>query len=117
MWDATKQERLDALRHREQESALTDEQRHTLEQLLHELEQEEWRRLSPALERLRQEHVRLQQQCSGGRIQTAVLAAIAERQADLLARAKAQVTGLLNEQAILESELDRALNQPSSDTR
>jgi Mg2+ and Co2+ transporter CorA len=117
MWDAAKQEEFDELRHRQQESALTDEERQTLEQFLYELDQEEWRALGPELERLRQERVQLQQQCTGTRTQNAVLTAIAERQADLMARAKGQLTILVNEQAILNSELERALGQSSSDAR
>ena len=101
MWNAAKQEQLDALRHREQQSALSDEERQVLERLLYESEQEEWCTLGPELERLRQEQVQLQQQCSSARTQNTVLGAIAERQADLMARAKAQLSILLNEQAIL----------------
>jgi hypothetical protein len=117
MWDATKQLEFDELRHREQESTLTDEERQTLEQLFCELEQEEWRTLGPELERLRQEQLHLQQKCSSSRTQNAVFAALAERQADLMARAKAQLSILLNEQAILNSELEHALGQSLSNVR
>jgi len=55
MWDTAKQQQLDELRQREQEGTLTDEERRALEQLLHELEQEEWSTLRSAPERLRQE--------------------------------------------------------------
>lgn len=117
MWDAAKQKEFDELRHREQESALTDEERQTLEQFLYELDQEEWRALGPELERLRQERVQLQQQCSTARTQNTVLAAIADRQADLMVRAKGQLSTLFNEQASLNSELERALGQSLSDAR
>lgn len=117
MWDAAKQDEFDELRHREQESALTDEERKTLEQLLYEMDQEEWRALGPELERLRQEQGQLQLQCSSTRTQNTVLTAIAERQADLMARAKGQLSILVNEQASLNSELERALGQSSSDAR
>ena len=117
MWDAAKQDEFDELRHRDEESALTDEERRTLEQLLYEMDQEEWRALGPELERLRQERVELQQQCSSTRTQNTVLTAIAERQADLMARAKGQLSILVNEQASLNSELERALGQSSSDAR
>lgn len=83
MWDAAKQESFDELRHREQESALTDEERKTLEQFLYELDQEDWRALGPELERLRQERVQLQQQCNSTQMQNAVLA---EQLARLLER-------------------------------
>ena len=117
MWDAAKQEKFDELRHLEQETALTDQQRRTLEQLFHELEQEEWRALGPELERLRQKKVQLHQQSSNTRTQNGALAAIAERQADLMVRAKAQLSIMLNEQAILNSELEHALRESLSDAR
>lgn len=117
MWDAAKQKEFDELRHRDQESGLTDEERQTLEQFLYELDQEEWRALGPELERLRQKRVQLQQQCSHARTQNTALAAIEERQADLMARAKGQLSILFNEQAILNSELERALGQSLSDAR
>jgi hypothetical protein len=117
MWDPAKQEKFDELRHREQQTALTDEERQTLEQLFCELEQEESDALSPELERLRQRQLHLRQQCSNTLTQNAVLTAITERKADLMARAKAQLTLLLNEQAALNSEMERALGQSSTDAR
>lgn len=117
MWDPAKQEKFDELRHREQETALTDEEQQTLEQLFSELEQEETDALGPEVERLRQRQLHLQQQCSSTRTQNAALTAINERQADLMARAKAQLTRLLNEQAALNSEMERALGQSSRDPR
>ena len=60
MWDEAKQQQLNELRRRELESSLTDEEKCTLEQLLYELEQEEWERVRPALGRLRAEQAELQ---------------------------------------------------------
>ena len=117
MWDAAKQEAFDALRHREQQAVLTDEERRTLEELLYELEQEEQRALGPQLDRLSQEQRMLQQECGYVRRQNDALESIAERQADLMARAKSQLSVLLNEQAVLNSELQHALGQSLSDTR
>lgn len=117
MWDPAKQEKFDELRHREQEVALTDEERQTLEQLFSELEREESEALGAELEHLRQRQLHLQQQCSSTRTQNAALTAINERKADLMARAKAQLTLLLNEQAVLNSEMDQALGQSSTDAR
>ena len=117
MWDAAKQEQFDALRDRGEKSTLTDDERQTLEHLFYELEQEEWRALGPALERLRQEKIQLQQQWSSAQTQNALLAAIAERQADLKARAKAELAMLLNEQATLNNEIEHALGQSLSDAR
>ncbi len=59
MWNETKQQQLNELQRREAESALVDEERHTLEQLLYELEQEEWQTLNPSLARLRDEQAEL----------------------------------------------------------
>lgn len=60
MWDTAKQQRFDELRRRERTGTLTDGERRILEQLLHEIEQEEWATLQPALQRLRQEQKQLQ---------------------------------------------------------
>lgn len=117
MWDPAKQENFDELRHREQETVLTDEEQQTLEQLFCELQQEESDALAPELERQRQRQLNLQQQCSSRRTQNAALTAITERQADLMERAKAQLTLLLNEQAVLNSEMERALGQSLTDAR
>jgi len=59
MWNETKQQQLNELQRREAESALADEERHTLEQLLYELEQEEWQTLNPSLARLHDEQAEL----------------------------------------------------------
>lgn len=117
MWDPAKQEKFDELRHRQQEDPLTDKERQTLEQLFCELEQEESDALGPELERLRQRRLQLQQQSNNTRAQNAALTVITERKADLMARAKAQLTLLLNEQAVLNSEMERALGQSSPDVR
>jgi hypothetical protein len=79
MWGAVKQQQLDELRRREQEGTLTDEERRVLEQLLHEIEQEEWATLQPALERLRQEQKQLQEEYGRLRTENTILAALAER--------------------------------------
>ncbi len=107
MWDDAKQERLNELRRREQEGVLTDEERQSLERLLHELEQEEWATLGPALERLREEQRQLQEECGRVRLQDTVLSALAERQEDLLRRARVQLAGLLSEHEILKAEYER----------
>lgn len=91
MWDTNKQQQLDALQQREGASGLTPDERQQLSQLLHELEQEEGQTLRPALQQMRAEQSQLQQDKATLQAQNAVLAAIAERQADLLARAKAQL--------------------------
>lgn len=107
MWDEEKQGRLNELRRREQEGVLTDEERQALEHLLHELEQEEWAILRPALDRLREEQRQLQEECGRLRFQDTVLSALAERQEDLLRRARVQLAGLLSEHEMLKAEYER----------
>ncbi|MCI0487046.1 MAG: hypothetical protein L0229_10655 [Blastocatellia bacterium] len=114
MWDTIKQQQLNELLQREQETALTDGERRTLEQLLYELEQEEWNSLRPALDRMRQEQAQLQEKRASLQTQNALLAALAERQTDLLARARVQLASLLSEHALLKSEYERALSNGQS---
>jgi hypothetical protein len=111
MWDDIKQRRLDELRRQEAAGALNDDDRCKLDQLIDELEQEEWSRLHPALDRLDQQQTDLERQVADTRAQNAELAAIARRQADLLTRARTQLNDLLAEQSLLKSELERALSQ------
>ena len=110
MWNETKQQQLNELQQREAESALIDEEHRALEQLLYELEQEEWQTLSPSLERLRDEQAELGQKLSQNETQNAMLAAIGSRQEDLLERAKAQLKGLRSEHEALKNERQRVLS-------
>lgn len=112
MWDEQKRQQFDKLRRRQGEQGLTEEEQQTLEQLLYELEQEEWVVLKPALERKREEQKRLRGEYMRLRSQNAGLAALAERYEDLLARAKAQFTTLLNEHETLKSEYEQITGQP-----
>jgi uncharacterized protein YnzC (UPF0291/DUF896 family) len=112
-WNADKQLQLDDLRRKEQAGGLTEEEQAQLAQLFGELEQEEWRTLGPALERMRRQQAELQRERAAAGAQNAVLAAIAERQNDLLARAKAQLSTLLSEQRILRTEYERVLSRLS----
>ena len=111
MWNETKQTRLDELRRREQERALTHEEREALEHLLHELSQEEWGELRPALDHLHEEQKQLQEELGRFRHQNALLAVLAERQEDLLKRAQAQLAGLLSEHRMLRAEYEHITGQ------
>ena len=106
MWDTTRQQQLDDLRQREQ---LTAEEQQILEQLLHELEQAEWTTLRPALNQLRQEYATLQEACRHVQTQNSALAELAERYADLLARAQTQLNDLISEHEALRVEYERVL--------
>ena len=110
MWNEAKQQQLNELRRRELESALTDEEKRTLEQLLYELEQEEWQSVRPALGRLRDEQTELQQTLGQTETRNAILSAIGSRQEDLLKRAETQLKGLRNEHEALKIERERVLS-------
>lgn len=114
MWDSDKQRRLNDLRRQEQRQPLTDEEQQELDRMLHELEQAEWVSLRPGLDRLRHEQAQLQADLGQLQAQNAVLAALTERYDDLLARARAQLTGLLSEREALRDEYERVLHQISA---
>ena len=107
MWNETKQQQLNYLQQREAAGELTDEEKRALEQLLSELEQEEWQALKPSLERLRGEQIELQQNIGQTNTQSAILSAISLRQNDLLERAKTQLTVLRSEHEALRAERAR----------
>ena len=109
MWDEMKQQQLDELQRRESEGALTDEEQRRLEQLLYELEQEEWQTLRPSLERLREERTEIATNVGHTQMQNALSAAIAARQDDFLKRAKAQLAALQSESKELKAECERVL--------
>jgi hypothetical protein len=109
MWDQNKQQQLNDLQGREEE--LTPAENQQLTQLLHELEQEEWQVLRPALQQIRNEQSQLQADKVTLQAQNAVLAAIAERQADLLSRAKTQLASILAERAMLRMQYETTLSQ------
>ena len=112
MWDEAKQQQLNELRRRDQEGTLIERDRQVLEQLIYELEQKEWDTLRPALERLRREQERLQEECGRVGLQNTVLAALGERQEHLLKRARVELAGLLSEHQALKAEYERVTGQP-----
>ena len=79
MWSDTKQQQLDDLRRRAQHDSLPLDEQQTLDQLLHELEQQESITLRPALDRLRQDQAQIQNNLSQLQAQNAVLSALVER--------------------------------------
>jgi hypothetical protein len=109
MWDATKQQQLDDLRRRADHGALASDEQQILDQLLAELEQQEWAALRPTLDTLRTEQAHLQADLGHLLSQNAVPAALAERHADLIARARMQLAGLAREWEALRAEYDRIL--------
>jgi hypothetical protein len=110
MWDDGKQQRLNELQRRAQNGSLPPADQQMLDALLSELEQAEWVALRPALNRLRREQQTLATDLSQVQAQNAVIAALTERYADLLARAKAQLAGLASERDALRREYERAVH-------
>jgi peptidoglycan hydrolase CwlO-like protein len=108
MWNEEQQRQLDDLRVCADQGTLSAEGQRQLDQLLSELERAEWTALQPGLETLRQEQQQLQSELGQLRSQNAVLGALTERYADLLARAKAQLAGLMSEREALRAEYERA---------
>ncbi|SRR5579884_4516992 len=109
MWDHEKQHRLDQLQRRMLQAPLTDEEQQQLDHLVLELEQEEWAALRPALRHLRREQEELGADVAQARMRTAHLGALAERYADLLARAQGQLDALAREREVLREAYARAL--------
>src|SRR4051794_2916604 len=107
MWDEQKQSQLDELRQQADRGLMTAEQQERLDQLVHDLEQQEWQRLRPALDASLQEQQRLQSQIGRVRMQNAILAALVERYSDILARARVQLNSLADEREALRAEYDR----------
>jgi uncharacterized protein YdcH (DUF465 family) len=64
MWNETKQQQLNDLQQREMTGALAVEEKHALENLICELEQEEWQTLNPTIENMREEQIQLQEEIS-----------------------------------------------------
>jgi hypothetical protein len=112
MWDQTKQNQFDELRRGELTGILTAEERSTLDHLLHELEEDEWERLEPALRYLQEEQAELRERCGQLRTQNALLNALLTRQENLMARGKAQLAELHGEHEALKAEYEHITGQP-----
>src|SRR5690348_16709458 len=97
MWNEAKQQQLDDL----QRQAMTDQisvaEQQMLDQLLHELEQDEWTALRPALDALRRGQGQLQADLGRIQAQNAILAALTARYEDLITRANVQLSSLMTE--------------------
>jgi hypothetical protein len=109
MWNDASQQQLNALRRKEDEGTITADEQHLLETLLFDLEHAEWEALRPVLSRLRAEQSEVQAELGQLQAQNAVLAALADRYADLIARAGAQLAGLAGEREALRREYERAM--------
>lgn len=107
MWTEDKQRRLDNLRERADAGTITEPERQLLQGLLDEIFQDESTYLESSLGRLRAERLRLEEECARATGDKRALADLVRRQADVLARAKAQLAELVaeHERIVREAEL------------
>jgi hypothetical protein len=110
MWDDAKQLRLNELRQRAARAPLSVDDQRALDELLHDLEEMEWATLRPALDQLRHNRQALAVEVSELHTRNTQVAALADRYADLLARAKAQLAELTTERDVLRREYERAVH-------
>jgi len=106
MWTETKQQRLNALMRAETENTLTESDSRELENLLFELEQEEWGLLRPALASLREKQQAYGAEAARLGSKNALSAVLIERYTDLLARANLQLSTLRSEHEVLRAEYE-----------
>ena len=106
MWTETKQQRLNALMLAETENTLTESNSRELENLLFELEQDEWGIMRPTLASLREEQHVYGAEAARLGSKNALLAVLAERYTDLLARANLQLSILRSEHEALKTECE-----------
>lgn len=111
MWNENKQQQFDELRQRELAGPLTEEEQRQLAQLLEELDREDEAYLRPAFERSLQRQRELDTEIARKEARNAALAALAERQAQIQARARAQLEALCSEQAALDREYERTMGE------
>lgn len=109
MWNMAKQQQLNDLQRRKAEAALNTEDQQLLTYLLSELEREEWADLRPTLSQLREEQQQLQKSYGQLNAENALLAAIAERQEDLLQRAQTALNGLVEEYKAIQNAYERII--------
>ncbi len=109
MWDRTRQQQLDELQQRAQAGTLTAAERQQLDALLAAVEEDEAAALQPALLRLQQEHDQLQREQARLHAQNAELSVLADKYAELLVRARAQLESLVREREALRVEYERVL--------
>ncbi|HEY8285278.1 MAG TPA: hypothetical protein VIJ28_12920 [Chloroflexota bacterium] len=110
MWDDAKQRRLNELRQPARRESLSADDQQELETLIYELEQTEWAALRPTLSQFLGDQEALAADLGQLQARNAVFGALADRYADLLARAKAQLAGLTSEREALRREYERAVH-------
>ncbi len=111
MWDEKKQQRSDELRDRKLDGSLTEEEQRQLELLSEELDREDEAYLRPAFEHSHERQQELDAEIAQKEARNAVLETLADRQAQLLTRARAQLEALRREQAAINSEYERTMGE------
>jgi hypothetical protein len=106
-WDEAKQQRLNALRAREEAGVLTPAEHAELDGLLTMLDELEWQQLQPALARMEQEHAATVAAIARLEATRDDLAEVAHRQRQLIIRARTQLRELLAEHRALQADYRR----------
>jgi len=106
-WDDAKQQRLNALRTREEASLLTPAEQAELDGLLAMLDDLEWQQLQPVLARMEQEQAATIAAIARLEATRDDLAEVARRQRQLIIRARAQLHELQTEHRTLQADYRR----------
>jgi hypothetical protein len=106
-WDDAKQQRLNALRTREEAALLTPAEQAELDSLLTMLDDLEWQQLQPTLALMEQEQVATLAAIARLEATRDDLAEVARRQRQLIIRARAQLHELLAEHRTLQADYRR----------
>jgi hypothetical protein len=107
LWDAAKQQRLNALRVREDAGVLTPAEQAELDGLLTMLDDLEWQQLQPSLARMEQEQAATVAAIARLEATRDDLVEVASRQRQLIIRARAQLHELLTEHRTLQADYRR----------
>ncbi|MGH9798791.1 MAG: hypothetical protein ACREEM_44275 [Blastocatellia bacterium] len=111
MWTDEKQRLFDLLREKKYAGVLTDDEKQQLDSLFSEIEAEEEQLLAPAMERADKRIAELQKECDEKEARNIELASLAAKQQELLTHARAYLSTLLSEQAIINAERERLLGK------
>jgi hypothetical protein len=95
MWTEDKQQRLNELQRRAGHGRLSPDDLQALDALIAELDQLECEQLRPAFDQMRREHDTLRADLVRVQEQNSALAVLADRSAALLARAKVQLSSIM----------------------
>ncbi len=106
-WNADKQQRLDALRAREDEGVLTPAEQTELDGLLADLDALEWQQLRPTLERMERDHAAASAAIARLAHTRDDLQELLARQRKLIVRARGQLQELLAEHRVLQADYRR----------